>query len=234
MRAYLLGGRPVFFPFLSGILKYDCPTCDAPCCKGAALGIGVSRELVTIQQVQPKAPLFAVPQFHHSSMLSLQTPAEKCWFLDRKDRCRLERVLGRDAKPAGCRLFPFVKMRSLGESIAVLPDFTCPIQIADKPSQSGPTSHDEIALEMHRAHTPRNGHPELPHPRDLGWSDAVLLEKKIVEESERFLDAHAYVEFADLQHTLALAAMGVEGKADAMQRVDETIRRFLGALEMPT
>src|SRR3954462_7223454 len=98
MRAYLLGGRPLHFPFLSGVLRYDCATCDAPCCKGAALGIGVSRELVTLQQAQPKAPLFAVPSFFPSQMTAISTPAERCWFLDRKNRCRLERVIGRDAK----------------------------------------------------------------------------------------------------------------------------------------
>ena len=108
MKAYLLGGRPLFFPFFSGAIRYDCTTCDAPCCKGAALGIGSSRELVTIQEAQPKAPLFAVPAFQQSQRLALQTPAERCWFLDGKRRCRLERIIGRQAKPAGCRLFPFV------------------------------------------------------------------------------------------------------------------------------
>ena len=115
MRAYLLGGRPILFPFLSGILRYDCATCDAPCCKGASLGIGRSIELVNIQHAQPKATLFAVPQFRGSKMLALATPAEKCWFLDRKNRCRLEKVLGREAKPAGFRLFPFVRIRAAGE-----------------------------------------------------------------------------------------------------------------------
>src|SRR4051812_30349408 len=140
MRQYLLGGRPLHFPFLSGVLRYECSTCDAPCCKGAALGIGVSRELVTLQHAQPRSPLFAVPQFHHSPLLALQTPAEKCWFLDRKKSCRLERVLGRDAKPSGCRLFPFVKFRSMGEAVTVLPDFLCPIQVGDAPTEHGATS----------------------------------------------------------------------------------------------
>ena len=54
MQAYLLGGRPIHFPFLSGIIKYDCSTCHAPCCKGNALGIGRSRELVMLQSAQPK------------------------------------------------------------------------------------------------------------------------------------------------------------------------------------
>jgi Fe-S-cluster containining protein len=234
MRAYLLGGRPLHFPFLSGVLRYDCATCDAPCCKGAALGIGPSRELVTIQQAQPRSALFSVPSFFSSPVLALQSPAERCWFLDRKNRCRLERVLGREAKPSGCRLFPFVRIRSMGEAVCVLPDFSCPIGVGDAPAATGPTSHDELALEIHRALVPRAGHPELTPPRDMAWSDALALERKIVEESERHLRSTSYVPFAELQHALALAALGVDGRSGAMARVEQTARRFLGITEKPS
>src|SRR5687768_1311943 len=148
MRAYLLGGRPLVFPFLSGVLHYDCMACDAPCCKGAALGIGPSRELVTLTQAQPLAPLFAVRSFFDSPIVAVHPPLDRCWFLDRKNHCRLEKVLGRDAKPSGCRLYPFVRFRMMGEAVAVLPDFGCPIQVASAPSREGETSHDEIAKEI--------------------------------------------------------------------------------------
>jgi Fe-S-cluster containining protein len=234
MRAYLLGGRPLHFPFLSGVLRYDCATCDAPCCKGAALGIGPSRELVTIQQAQPRASLFAVPSFYSSPVVALKSPAERCWFLDRKPRCRLERVLGREAKPSGCRLFPFVRFRSVGEGVCVLPDFLCPLSVGDAVTDVGPTSHDEIALEVHRSLVPRGGHPELPAPRDMPWVDALPLERKIVEESEPHLRASTYVPFAEVQHQLALATLALDGKPGAMARVEETARRFLGVTERPS
>ena len=232
--AYLLGGRPLHFPFLSGVLRYDCTTCDAPCCKGhrgASLGIGVSRELVTITQVQPRAALFATPSFHHSPVTALQAPAERCWFLDRKTKCRLEKVLGREAKPSGCRLFPFVRFRAAGEGVVVLPDFLCPITVGDAPTQHGKTSHDEIALEIHRAQIPRSGHPALPPPRDLSWGEAMPLEKRVVEEGEPHLRSTSYVPFAELQHALALATLGVVGKANPMEKVEETVRRFLDVNE---
>lgn len=233
MKAYLLGGRPLFFPFFSGAVRWDCNGCDAPCCKGAALGIGGSRELVTIQEAQPKAPLFAVPTFHLSQRLALQTPAERCWFLDKKQRCRLERVVGRQAKPAGCRLFPFVKMRAAGETVVVMPDFLCPIRLG-APAPRGPFSHDELALEIHQAQVGRSGHKELPVPRDLSWADAVPLERRIVEESEGHLFDEGYGPFAELQYLLALASLGVDGKGDAMTRVEESARRFIGAAERPS
>jgi Fe-S-cluster containining protein len=232
--AYLLGGRLLHFPFLSGVLRYECSTCDAPCCKGsrgASLGIGTSKELVTISQVQAKAALFAVPAFHHSPITALQAPAERCWFLDKKTQCRLEKALGRDAKPAGCRLFPFVTFRSAGEAVVVLPDFLCPLSVNDAVATHGKTSHDTIALEIHSAHVPRSGHPMLQQPRDASWADAMPLERKIVDEGEPFLRAGSYVPFAELQHALALATLGVVGRAAPMAKVEDTIRRFLDVKE---
>jgi Fe-S-cluster containining protein len=230
-RAYLLGGRPILFPFLSGILTYECSTCEAPCCKGAPLAIGKSFELVTIQTAQPRASLFAVPSFHGSNMLALQTPAERCWFLDKKRRCRLEKVLGRESKPAGCRLFPFVKLRSAGEHIVVLPDFTCPLTVAGAPTSQSKTSHDELALEMHHTQVPKSGHPELPAPRDLKWGDAAVLERRIVEEGARHLSAQSYLTYAELQHVLALSALGVQERPDKLARVEGAARRFVGVPE---
>ena len=96
---HLLSGRPLYFPFPSGTLIHVCETCDAPCCKGEPIGIGRSRELVTILQAQPRAALFAAPGFNGGPLMALSPPPEKCWFLDRKQRCRLEYVLGR-ARPA--------------------------------------------------------------------------------------------------------------------------------------
>ncbi|MCC7070867.1 MAG: YkgJ family cysteine cluster protein [Deltaproteobacteria bacterium] len=233
MKAYLLGGRPLVFPFFSGALRYDCAGCEAPCCKGAALGIGSSRELVTIQQAQPKAPLFAVPSFHQSQRLALQTPAEACWFLDKKRRCRLERVLGHLAKPAGCRLFPFVRFKNAGETVVVLPDFLCPLLVG-APTAVGPASHDGLALEIHQAQVGRSGHKELPVPRDLPWGDAMPLERRVVEEAERHLFEESYVPYAELQYLLALASLGIDGKEGAMRKVEESLRRFIGASEVPS
>ncbi len=235
--AYLLGGRPLHFPFLSGVLRYECSTCEAPCCKGprgASLGIGASRELVTIARVQPRAALFTVPSSPGSALTTLRAPAEQCWFLDRKAECRIEKALGREAKPSGCRLFPFVTFRAAGEAVVVLPDFLCPITVADAATSDGPTSHDEIALEIHRALIPRSGHPALLPPRDLPWPEALALERKTVQASESYLGARSYLPFAELQHALALAALGVVGKASPMARIEETARRFLDINERPS
>ena len=229
-RVHLLSGRPVYFPFPSGSLRYACDTCSAPCCKGQPLGIGRSRELVTILQAQPRAALFASPGFNGGPLMSLAPPPEKCWFLDRKQRCRLEYVLGREHKPTGCRLFPFSILVGVGDALAVLPDLLCPLQTS-VPSSTGDFSHDGLALEMVRTQVPRTGHPTLPEPTDVSWNDAIALERRIVAEAESRLrsgGAATFLPFAELMHQLTCALVGVDSRPSAMGLIDADVRRFLG------
>ncbi|MDP2344054.1 MAG: hypothetical protein Q8O67_24065 [Deltaproteobacteria bacterium] len=232
---HLLQGRPLFFPFVSGSLSYECATCDAPCCKGQPIGIGRSRELVTIQQAQPRATLFATPGFRGGPLLSLSPPREKCWFLDRKQRCRLEHVLGRDAKPTGCRLFPFSTIVAVGEALAIIPDLLCPITLMPSSSSSQQSSHDALTWELKETQVPRSGHPELAPPPDLMWDEALTLERHVVEEAGGVLASKIppgfYGAFADLQHQLTCALSGAESKPSAMATMEHDIRRFLAVSE---
>lgn len=234
MRAYLLGGRPIHFPFLSGLLEYECSTCDAPCCRGTALGIGRSRELVTLERVQPRIALFTQPGFGGSAMLSITPPLEACWFLDAKTRCRLHKVAGKDAKPAGCRLFPFHRMRSVGEAVAVLPDFLCPLSLSHGPGAAATSSHDELALEMHRTGVPRSGHPRLTPPRDMPWEAALPLERRVVDAAEHHLDDTDYLLYAETQERLTVRSLAASRKKSAVHRLRESIERFLGTEARPS
>jgi Fe-S-cluster containining protein len=229
-RVHLLAGRPLFFPFPSGALTYRCEGCDTPCCKGEPIGIGRSRELVTILQAQPKAAMFAVLGHNGGPLVSIAAPPEKCWFLDRKSRCRLEYVLGREHKPAGCRLFPFSIVQSVGETLAIVPDLLCPVQ-AGAPSSTGPTSWDALALEMTRTQIPRSGHPALADPPDVSWDEAMVLERRLVVEAGARLaaaSAGSWLSFLEVSHQLTCALVGVDARPAAMGLVDTDVRRFLG------
>lgn len=209
------------------MLTYNCQDCDAPCCRGNGIGIGRSRELVTLASVQKKLPLFATPGFSGSAMLSLSAPKEGCWFLDKKARCRLETVIGRQAKPAGCRLFPFQRLRQMGNAVTVMPDFVCPLSVADSPDETGPFSHDELVIEMHRTHIPARGHQPLPAPADMTWDVAQKLERRVVRKSEKHLNDKSYVPFAQRQLRL------IEGRKDddrdlaQLETLERDLRSFL-------
>jgi len=234
MRAYLLGGRPLYFPFLSGVLTYDCTSCDAPCCRGTPIGIGRSRELVVLGSAQPRLPLFATPGHAGSALLSIASPREACWFLDKNRRCRLERAMSRESKPAGCRLFPFHRFRAVGEALAVLPDFTCPIRIQSTPSEEGHASHDELVLEMHRTRVPPRGHTPLRAPEDLEWRRALKVERRILRTSASYLDATSYLPFAEKQQEKTAVVMGMDYKPEALAALDAQIRTFLGVDPKPS
>ncbi len=234
MRAYLLGGRPIYFPFLSGLLEYECSTCDAPCCRGTPLGIGRSNELVTLERVQPRIPLFTSPGFAGSAMLSITPPHEACWFLDDKARCRLHKVAGPHAKPSGCRLFPFHRVRSVGEAVVVLPDFLCPLQLSDGPGVSPRSSHDELALEMHRTGVPRGGHSQLQPPRDMTWKEALPLERRVVDAAEHHLDDDDYLPYAETQERLTHKSLATPRKKSAVAVARDTMERFLGSRARPS
>lgn len=234
-QVHLLQGRPLFFPFVSGSFAYECSTCDAPCCKGQPVGIGRSRELVTIQQAQPRAALFATLGFRGGPLLSLSPPPEKCWFLDRKQRCRLEHVLGRDAKPTGCRLFPFSTIAALGETLAIIPDFLCPITLQESSSPSQLSSHDALTWEFKETQVPRSGHAAMPAPPDLPWAEGLALERHVVTAAAATLALAVaprwYRDYADVQHQLTCAVSGAEYKPSAMAKMEQDIRRFLAVNE---
>lgn len=233
-RLHVLSGKPLFFPFPSGAIIHVCEGCDAPCCKGEPIGIGRSRELVTILKAQPRAALFAAPGFNEGPLFSLSPPPEKCWFLDRKQRCRLEYVMGREHKPTGCRLFPFSVLQTLGEAVAVVPDLLCPIAIAP-PTVTGTFSHDALTVEMVRTQVPGKGHPVLEAPPDLDWSEALMLERRLVEEASSILTSTqlppVFLRYCELSHALTCAFVGVDARPSAMALVDNDIRRFLAVDE---
>jgi Fe-S-cluster containining protein len=226
--AYVLDRRPLYFPWLSGTLQYSCSTCDAPCCKGTDLGIARSRELVTLQAAQPKLALFAQPQFQDSAMLSVTTGSDRCWFFSTTQRCRLEKHLGRDHKPTGCRLFPFSKLLTMGEAVVVLPDFVCPIQLGDAASSAGKEfSHDSLTREMHRTQVSARGHPALDAPWDTTWEEALHLEQRIVAESRVYLPSAEWREYVAAQHDLTTGFFGRVSRPQAMANVEGNARRFL-------
>jgi len=232
--AHLLAGRPIYFSFLNGILDYDCSSCDAPCCRGAQLGIGRSRELVALLSISPALALFAEPDFSGSPLPSLLCPVDACWFLDQRNRCRLEWAVGREAKPASCRLFPFHQIRVAGDHLVVMPHFLCPLQVADAPTTDGPHSHDEICLEMHRAGVPRDGHLRMPRPPDMAWQDAMPIERRVRDLGARHLHDEDYVDYAQEQDFITLGTLGETLAMDSTNRLRNSVAQLLDATTAPS
>jgi hypothetical protein len=232
-RAYVLHDKPLYFPFPSGALRYQCVGCDAPCCKGQPLIISRSRELVTLQAAQPRAALFAAPHPNGRALLSV-LPPERCWFLSRSSTCRLENAVGRDAKPAGCRLFPFSRLVRAGEAVVVLPDFLCPLALGrlDDGDDGLPTvfSHAALARELASTQMPSTGHPTLADPSDMPWHEALHLERTIVAAAGAALESGELIPYLDMQQALTNSHLS-DGRDVDIRSVIASARRVLGGGE---
>jgi hypothetical protein len=230
---FVLHDRPLYFPFPSGALRYQCVGCDAPCCKGQPLVISRSRELVTLQAAQPRAALFAAPHPAGNALLTV-LPPDRCWFLSRNSTCRLENAVGRDAKPTGCRLFPFSRIVRAGEAVVVLPDFLCPLALGRKDDGADglPTifSHVALARELVATQLPSTGHPALPDPSDMEWQDALHIERLVVGGADEALESGELVGYLDMQQALTNSYLS-DGRDVDIRSVLASARRVLGGGE---
>ena len=115
----------VYFPFLDGMLGYDCARCGSQCCKGLGTGF-TPAELVPLLLRRPEvAPFVQVASSHQA----FQTFTEGCFFLAPDGLCRIEVAEGRAAKPSVCRAFPFNRIHRAGEILVVEPQMLrCPIE----------------------------------------------------------------------------------------------------------
>jgi hypothetical protein len=231
--AFLLDGHPLHFTFPSGGLRYQCAGCDAPCCKGVPLLLSRSRELAMVQAAQPRASLLVAPQPSRGGMLTI-LPPERCWFLSSGLTCRLEQAVSRDAKPAGCRLFPFSRLVRAGENVVILPDMLCPLRVGriDREENSTATifSHASLARELVSTHMPAHGHPQLQEPEDCTWDDAMHIERRIVADADAYLERDDFLGFIEMQQAFTASHLGDGGGVD-VRAVMQSARRFMGSAD---
>jgi hypothetical protein len=117
-----------YFPFPDGVLHYACAECDALCCRGSGFGGSLSREMTKLLALYPALEGAVVAR--RGDMLSFQTPAGRCFFLQNDNYCRIEQEHGKQLKPGVCGLFPFNKFHRLSEDIIVVsPHFLCPLRL---------------------------------------------------------------------------------------------------------
>lgn len=245
------GDHPVYFPFLSGILDYQCASCDAPCCKNAVINVARSREIHALLQLDRSAALFAVPAVSGNGMLSIYPPDEYCRFFQQthnaestEHRCLVEAGGGRSSKPAGCRLFPFQQVRRAGPALTIFPDLLCPINVVNRPARSVVSRYDYLLDEMSRVALPKRGQLSLTAPSDMSWNSALLLEYRLLKTSKRYfsinLDSQTKSEthispwerwllFCVEQQKYTDEAMGLAHRTGKLAVIAEAAAGFIGS-----
>jgi len=134
----------VYFTWPDGRFSYECRGCGA-CCKG--LGIGLDAAGGQLEPLVAAYPQVIPFLRRRGDALTAFNPRDRCWFLDDAGLCRVETELGRAAKPASCRLFPFNRVFRLGDFIIV--DYNsviCPLRA--EPG-TGAARHADVLAEIH-------------------------------------------------------------------------------------
>jgi len=191
----------MFFTFLDGSLKYDCPSCGQLCCRGKGLGLG-KQELVQFARLEPRLALLL--KASDPDITQMIEPIDGCWMLQKDGWCSIETTLGRAHKPLTCKLFPFNRSFFVGETRFV--DFNsllCPLQDASaaRDGQSWKQVGDEIE-ENHEAWLLNERHPAPPASEPFDW---IGMEERVRDAIELYLDQPDYAGFAAYQEEEVMA-----------------------------
>lgn len=116
---------PLHFAFVDGAFHFDCPSCNAHCCRGAGFAGSLDREVPKLLTLYPALGNMAVGR--QGPVVYFANPPNGCYFLDPDRLCRIEKEHGRALKPGVCGLFPFNYLLRVGETVVIRPHFLCPL-----------------------------------------------------------------------------------------------------------
>lgn len=133
----------LYFAFPDGVLDYSCLECNGLCCKDYGLSDNIRKKSPRILELYPAFASAAAGI--EGTILSFATP-EKCYFLDEDNLCRIEKDYGKEYKMDLCNFFPFNILYKIGKTIAVAPNYLCPMQLR-LPSIPGKVkgTHDKLS-----------------------------------------------------------------------------------------
>jgi len=195
----------VHFAFGSGRLSYDCVKCGAKCCRGYGYSLRPSELALQIRS-RPLLRVFleTAPE-HPTANRDVFNCPPACFFLASDSKCGIHSDHGYHAKPETCRLFPFNKLRRVGQYLIVTPpDGICPLSVLSPGQQSPHSRHEDLLRELQTAVI------GVEAPECVTFLDnpsAVLLhEREIIRLGEDYGHSVCYGDFFQAQLAAAAAA----------------------------
>jgi Fe-S-cluster containining protein len=165
----------VFFTWPDRVFSYECRGCGA-CCKGLGIGLdAVGGQVDTLTAAYPQLIPFLR---RRGDAVTAFNPRDRCWFLHDDGLCRVETDLGREHKPASCRLFPFNRIYRIGGfTIIDYNSVICPLR-ADRAATA--VSHAEVLAEIDGVADPAIVGTRLPSTMpELEGAELVEREREI-------------------------------------------------------
>jgi hypothetical protein len=127
MKATTIDSDEIFFSFPDGVFHHVCAECTALCCRGQGFAGSLKREMNFIFKNYP--PLASLVTEREGDVVTVATPAGRCFFLRNDNLCQIELDHGRARKPGICLLFPFNDFSRIGNTLVVAPHFMCPLRL---------------------------------------------------------------------------------------------------------
>ncbi len=127
MKATMIDSQDIFFAFPDGVFHHICAECTALCCRGQGFAGSLKREMNYIFKNYP--PLASLVTEREGDVVTVATPAGRCFFLRNDNLCQIELDHGRGRKPGICLLFPFNDFSRIGNTLVVAPHFMCPLRL---------------------------------------------------------------------------------------------------------
>jgi hypothetical protein len=127
MKATMTESQDIFFAFPDGVFHHVCAECTALCCRGQGFAGSLKREMNFIFKNYP--PLASLVTEREGDVVTVATPAGRCFFLRNDNLCQIELDHGRARKPGICLLFPFNDFSRIGNTLVVAPHFMCPLRL---------------------------------------------------------------------------------------------------------
>jgi AraC-like DNA-binding protein len=121
------GLMDIFFAFPDGVFHHVCAECTALCCRGQGFAGSLKREMNFVFRNYP--PLASLVTEREGDIVTVATPAGRCFFLRNDNLCQIELDHGRARKPGICLLFPFNDFSRIGNTLVVAPHFMCPLRL---------------------------------------------------------------------------------------------------------
>lgn len=134
----------IFFAFPDGVFHHVCAECTALCCRGQGFAGSLKREMNFVFRNYP--PLASLVTEREGDIVTVATPAGRCFFLRNDNLCQIEIEHGRARKPGICLLFPFNDFSRIGNTLVVSPHFMCPLRL-NLPAAPGKVegTHESVA-----------------------------------------------------------------------------------------
>ena len=189
---------PVYMAFPDGAFHYACRECALVCCyRSDKFDGSFDREIKTLVHLYPALELVATRR--RGDVVTFATPSGRCYFLGGDGLCAVEKEHGKENKPTACRIFPFNHFSLIGKTVAISPNFLCPLRL-EVPARPGHVEGTHSSVEASVRQSPYldgsylSGFPRLAIKPEYSPASILSREESFRDRCSQSLGTRTFAE----------------------------------------